>query len=158
MKKYTFTYPYDKETTMQHILEGTQKSIWYIPKNVNAIFARVSQSGKRIFFIHGAQFFSNAFRPVFVLRFREGANRTIATGYWRWDWFVYVWFGGLLYGLGSGAHSIVLTKDYATVAVLLGVLLFFGAFAGVATWVERKRMKCVIEHLRKYAIKEGAEL
>lgn len=157
MKKYTFTYPYDKETTMQHILEGTQKSIWYIPKNMNAIFARVSQSEKRIFFIHGAQFFKNAFRPIFVLNFREENKKTIATGYWRWNWFVYIWFGGLLYGLGSGAHSIVLTKDYATVAVLLGVLLFFGAFAGFATWAERVRIKNILEHLGKYALKQEEE-
>jgi len=143
MKKYEFIYPYDRETTIEHILKDTHKPVPWEYNEV--IYAKVSKNKKRIKLYHGIKY-RNTFMPIFELKLIEKSEReTVAKGFWRWPLptnIIYLFLGSFLV---AGNYK----ETETLLIVIFAFILIWGSIGVFGTWLEIKRMKKIIEHLEK---------
>ena len=146
LNKYLFTFPYDKIRSVELILQNTEK-----PQAISVdkkIYAKSSKDGNRIQLYHGIKY-RNSFMPIFELMIKEKDNNcTTARGFWRWHLFTIVFTVVILAITLNNLVNGVLSQNNTQIIITVLFALFYALLCILGTWLERKNMKIIIEHLR----------
>ena len=146
LNKYLFTFPYDKIRSVELILKNTEK-----PRLISAdkkIYAKSSKNGNRILLYHGIRY-RNSFMPIFELILTEKYdNCTTALGFWRWHLFTIAFTCIFMFLVLSNLVGGIIEKNHIQIITMILFALFYSLLCIFGTWLERKNMKRIIEHLR----------
>lgn len=150
MIKHEFVFNAPKQIVISHLMSGLTeaKSSKTFLDEEDVIYGKVRAD--RVLLFHGIKY-KNSFRPVFTAKIMEN-GKTVIRGFWRLPnfstIFILIWFGFLL---GFGCLSLF--KNFSIQLVwflllfsVLGVLIVM-----LGVFLERKRMKKVIEYIEKKA-------
>ena len=150
MKYYEYVFYAEKQIVIDELMSGVIKvgiSGYVKLFEKNAIYGNVSKN--KVCLYHGTPY-RNSFRPIFLAKIIEGEQTTII-GKWRLPghlnvfivmWYLFLIWISIVPMVTDGQGNILLL--YATV---IAFALFLAVFVAVSCFIERKRMKKVLEHI-----------